>query len=102
MEDWKSTSECCFSLGSAMISWFIRKQSSIALSTTEDEYIATCMATREAVWLWKPLAGLFGQRLEPTVIHCDNQGFVKLSVNPVHHDRTKHVEMKYHYVREMV
>ena len=100
MEDRKSTSGCCFSL-SAMVSWFDRKQSAIALSTVEAEYIAACMAAREAVWLWKLLAGLSGQRLEPTMIHCDNQSCVKMS-NPVQHDRTKHVEMKYHYVREMV
>ena len=73
---------------------------SVALSTTEAEYIATCMAAREAVWLWKLLVGLFGQRLEPTVIHCDKQSCVKM--NPIQHDKTKHVEMKYHYVREMV
>ena len=85
-----------------MVSWFSRKQPSIALSTTKAEYIATCMADREAVWFRKLLVGLFGQRLEPTMIHYDNQSCVKLSVNPVYHDKTKHVEMKYHYVREMV
>ena len=100
MEDRKSTSRCCFSLGSTMVSWFSRKLSLVALSTAEAEYIAACMVAREAVWLRKLLAGLFGQRLEPTVIHCDNQSCVKM--NPVQHDRTKHVEMKYHYVREMV
>ena len=102
VEDQKSTSGCCFSLSFAMVSWFSRKQLSIALSTAKAEYIATCMAAREAIWLWKLLAGLFGQRLEPTVIHCDNQSCVKLSMNPILHDRMKHVEMKYHYVREMV
>ena len=60
------------------------------------------MAAQEAVWLWKLLAGLSGQSLEPTVIHCDNQSCVKMSINLVQHDRTKHVEMKYHYVPEMV
>ena len=72
IEDWKSTSECCFSVGFTVVSWFSRKQHSLALSTTEAEYVATCMAAREEVWLRKLLAGLFGQRLEPTVIHCDN------------------------------
>ena len=54
-EDRKSTSGCCFSLGSSMISWFCRKQFSIALSTTEVEYIATCSACSVAVWLRKML-----------------------------------------------
>ena len=72
VEDSKSTFGCCFSLGSAMVSWFSRKQSSVALSTAKAEYIAACMAAREVVWHQKLLASLFGQRLEPTVIHCDN------------------------------
>lgn len=100
--DRKSTSGCCFSLGSAMISWCNGKQSSIALSSIEAEYIAACVGAREAVWLRKLLAGLFGQSLEPTIIHCDNQSCVKLSVSPVFHDRSKHMEIKYHYVRDMV
>ena len=102
MEDQKSTSRCCFSLGSTMVSWFSRKQSTVALSTIEAEYIVACMAAREAVWLRKLLAGLSGQSLQPTVIHCDNQSCVKMSVNPVQHDIMKHVEMKYHYFQEMV
>ena len=51
VEDWKSTSRCCFGLGSTMVSWFSRKQSSVALSTTEAKYILACMAAREAMWL---------------------------------------------------
>ena len=72
------------------------------MSTTEVEYIVACMATREEVWLWKLLAGLSSKSLEPTVIHCDYQRCVKMSINLVQHDRMKHVEMKYHYVQEMV
>ena len=67
VEDRKSTSGCCFSLGSAIIYWFSRKQTSVALSSAEAEYIAACMAAREAVWLRKLLASLFGHMLEPTV-----------------------------------
>ena len=60
------------------------------------------MVAREAVWLQKLLAGLFGYMLEPIVIRCDNQSCVQMSVNLVHHDTMKHVEMRYHYVRDMV
>ena len=56
VDDQKSTSRCCFNLESAMVSWFSRKQSAVALSTIEVEYIATCMAARGVVWLWKLLA----------------------------------------------
>jgi hypothetical protein len=68
----KSTSECCFSLGSAMISWQSRKQSSIALNTTEVEYIAACSASCEAIWLQMLLIDLFDLEMEATVILCDN------------------------------
>jgi hypothetical protein len=54
------------------------------------------------VWLIKLLSDLFNAELEPTVIHCDNQSGIKLSENLVFHDRSKHIEMRYHYVRDMV
>ena len=64
----------------------------MALSIAEAEYIAVNLATHEAVWLHKLLVGLFGQ------IHCDNQS----CVSPVFHDRLKHVEIRYHYIKDMV
>jgi hypothetical protein len=100
--DRKSTSGYCFSLGSAMISWLSKKQGSIAQSTAEAEYIAASNASKEAVWLRKLLSGLFKERLETTVIHCDNQSCLKLTENPVFHDRSKHIEMKHHFIRDMV
>jgi hypothetical protein len=100
--DRKSTSGYCFSLGSAMISWSSRKQGSVAQSTAEAEYIAASAAGREAVWLRKLLSDLFRTELEPTVIHCDNQSCIKLTENPVFHDRSKHIEMRYHYIRDMI
>ena len=60
------------------------------------------MVTREVVWLRKILAGLFGHMLELTMIRYDNQSCVQMLVNLVHHDQTKHMEMRYHYVRDMV
>ena len=60
------------------------------------------MIAREAVWLRKPLAGLFGHMLELTVIRCDNQSCVQMAVNPVYHDQTEHLEMRYFCVRDMV
>jgi hypothetical protein len=80
--DWKSTSRCCFSLGSAMISWLSGKQTSVALNTVEAEYIVACLASNKAVWLRKLLAGLFDLELEANCIWCDNQSCVKLSREP--------------------
>jgi hypothetical protein len=85
-----------------MISWLSRKQTSVALGTSEEEYIAASMASREAVWLWKLPVGIFDLELEPTLIHCDNQICMKLIENLVFHDRSKHIEINYHYIWDMV
>jgi hypothetical protein len=82
----KITSGCCFSLGSALVSWFIWKQKSFALSLAEAEYMAANQASCEAIWLHKMLVGLFSQEMSTNVIHCDNQSCTKLSENLVFHD----------------
>jgi hypothetical protein len=102
VSDRKSTSGCCFNLGSAMISWQSRKQSSIALSTAEAEYIVACSASCEAIWLRKLLTGLFDLEMEATIILCDNQSCIKMTKNLVFHDKSKHTEIRYHYIRDMV
>ena len=70
--DRKSTSGCFFSMRSGVISWFSMKQSCVALSTAEAEYVAACLASCEAVWLRKLLSNLFDLRLYATCIYCDN------------------------------
>jgi hypothetical protein len=85
-----------------VISWLSRKKTCVVLSSTEAEYVATCSACGEVVWLQKLITGLFDLELEETCIFCDNQSCIKLSENPVCHDRSKHIEIKYHYIREMV
>eukprot|EP00253_Pinus_taeda_P024674 PITA_24674 len=89
-------------MGSAVASWFSRKQQSIALSSAEAEYMAASLASCEAIWLRKMLFGLFGQRLRPSLIYCDNQSCIKLTENPVFHDRSKHIGIKYHFIRHYV
>jgi hypothetical protein len=89
-------------LGSGVVSWFSRKQKSATLSSVEAEYMATSLAACEAIWLQKLLMGLFGQELETTVIHSDNQSCIKLSENPVFHDRSKHIEIRFHFIRDCV
>eukprot|EP00253_Pinus_taeda_P014672 PITA_14672 len=100
--DRKSTSGYCFSLGSVSISWMSRKQKSVALSTTESEYIAASMASYEAVWLRRLFSELFGHVLDTTVIFCNNQSGIRLSENPVFHDRSKHIDIRYHFIRDIV
>eukprot|EP00253_Pinus_taeda_P010021 PITA_10021 len=98
--DKKSTSGGIFNLGSTAVSWYNRKQRSVALSSAEAEYIAASQAACEAIWMQKILVGLFGQRMDPTVIYCDNQSCIKLSENPIFHDRSKHIDIRYHHLRD--
>eukprot|EP00253_Pinus_taeda_P025819 PITA_25819 len=100
--DRKSTSGCCFGLGSAVVSWFSWKQQSVALSSAEAEYMAVSLASCEAIWLRKMFFGLFGQSLRPSVIYYDNQSCIKLTGNPVFHERSKHIGIIYHFIRDYV
>jgi hypothetical protein len=101
--DRKSTSGCCFSLGSTMISWFSRKQTSMVLSSAKEEYMAASTTSCAIIWLHKLLlAGLFDQELDLTVIYCDNQSCIKLPENPVLHDRSKHIKIMYNFIRDKI
>jgi hypothetical protein len=91
--DRKSTFGCCFILGSTMISWKSRKQSSIALTTAKAEYIVVCSTSCEAIWLRNLLTGLFDLKMEATSILCDNQSCIKMTENHVFHDKSKHIEI---------
>ena len=84
-----------------MISWFSRNQSCLALSTAEAEYVTPYSTSCEVVWLRKLLYDLFDIHMDATCIHGDNQSCVKLSENLVVHDKSKHIEIKYHYIRDM-
>ena len=70
--DRKSTSGGVFSIGSIVVSWYSRKQRSMALSSAEEKYMATSQAACEAIWMRKIPVGLFSSHLDPTVIHWDN------------------------------
>ena len=102
VSDRKSTSGCCFGLGSTVVSWFSQKQKSVALSSAEAEYMAASQASCEALWLCKMLVGLLIVQLSPTMIYCDNQSCIKLSENPFFHDRSKHIEIRYHFIHDYV
>ena len=78
--DKKSTSRGIFSIGSTTVSWYNRKQRSVALISTEAEYMAASVAACKAIWMRKILVGFFGSHLDPTMIYCDNQSCIKLSV----------------------
>eukprot|EP00253_Pinus_taeda_P032690 PITA_32690 len=100
--DWKRTSGGIFNLGSVVFYWYSRKQRSVALSSVEAEYMAASEVACEATWIWKIIVGLFDHRMDPTVIYCDNQSCIKLFENPVFHDRSKHIDIQYHHLRDCV
>lgn len=105
-----STSGYIFKLAGGPISWTSKKQTSISLSSTEAEYIAMSLATQEALWLQLILSELnINQYLatpmlltKPTHIQVDNQSAIALSKNPEFHARTKHINIRYHFLREEV
>jgi len=72
------------------------------LSLAEAEYMVESQAACEAILMRKILVGFFGSHLDPTVTHCDNQSFIKLSINPVFHDRSKHIDIRYHHIIDCV
>ena len=98
----KSTFGWCFSLGSTTMSWFSWKQKSVSLSSAEAEYLTASQASCEALWLRKLLVDLFDQELRPMLIYYDNQSCIQLFENPLFHDRSKHIEIMYHFIRDYV
>ena len=97
-----STSGGIFSIGSTAISWYNRKQRLVALNLAEAEYMSTSQAAYEASWMRKILVCLFGQQMDLIVIYCANQSCIKLSENPFFHDRSKHIQIRYHFIRDHV
>ena len=100
----KSTSGCVFTLGGGAITWKSVKQSCIADSTMEAEYVAACEAAKEVVWLKKFLFDLGVVRMEqiPITLFCDNSGAVAQSKDPRNHKKEKHIKRKYHIIRDIV
>jgi len=97
---WKSTSGYIFMLCGATVSWASKKQSTIATSSTEAEYTAATLATKEALWLRNLLKSLNVVQTSPTTMYEDNQGCIALTHNLVHHERTKHFDIQAHFVWE--
>ena len=100
--DRKSTSGYVFLLGGGAISWKSSKQNCVALSTAEAEYVALSAASQEAMWLQQLVSDLINQRVQQTTILENNQSTICLAKNPQVHGRTKHIDIKYHFVRDLV
>lgn len=99
--DRKSTSGTCHFLGFALVSWFSKKQNSVALSTAEAEYISAASCCAQVLWMKQTLLDL-GLSYDHVPIMCDNTSAINLSKNPVLHSRTKHIEIRHHFLRDHV
>ncbi|GKA84949.1 hypothetical protein Tco_0806603 [Tanacetum coccineum] len=93
--DRKSTSGVCTFMGCCLTSWFSKKQTALAISTTKAEYVSAEKACQQALID-------YGVRLDDILIMCDNKGAIDLSKNPVQHSRTKHIEIRHHFLRDNV
>lgn len=92
----------CFSLGSGMISWSSRRQRTPTISSCEAEYIALSESTRELLWLSSLLNELHLHLSTIPSILCDNDGSRRIANDPVHHSRTKHIDIRHHFVRQAI
>ena len=102
MDDRHSTSGNLFLMSGGAVSWMSKKQATVALSTAEAEYVALSSAAQEAVWIQKLLSDLGTPPDKPMTMMEDNQGAIAIAKNPVAHARTKHIDIRHHYVRELV
>eukprot|EP00253_Pinus_taeda_P019329 PITA_19329 len=102
VDDRKSTSGSAFYMGFILVSWFGKKQSSIALSTAEAEYVVVASCCTQLLWMMQTLQDNQITCTPPISILCDNTSVISISKNPVMHSKTKHIPIKYHFLREQV
>ncbi|CAM8902256.1 unnamed protein product [Rhodiola kirilowii] len=100
-EDRKSTSGGCFFLGNNLVSWFSKKQNNISLSTTEAEYIADGSCCTQIIWM-KQMLEEYGVEQDVMTLYYDNMSAINISKNLVQHSRTKHINIRRHFIRELV
>jgi hypothetical protein len=97
--DRKSTSGTCQFLGRSLVSWSSKKQTSVALSIAEFEYVATGQCCAQLLWMRLTLRD-FGYNLSKVPLVCDNESAICLADNPVEHIRTKNIDIRHHFLRD--
>ena len=104
LDERKSTSGYAFLLNNGAISWSSKKQSCIALSTMDAEYIACSAAVQEAVWLRQFLEHLkvIVGASNPVTIYCDSTAALSYVKDPKYHGKTKHIQIRYHFIRDII
>ncbi|GKE76188.1 hypothetical protein Tco_1542308, partial [Tanacetum coccineum] len=99
--DRKSTSDVCTFIGCCLTSWFSKKQTALAISTTKAEYVSAEKACQQALWMKQALKD-YDINLDNIHVLCDNKGAIDLSKTPVLYSRTKHIEILHHFLRDNV
>ena len=102
VEDRKSTTGIGYFLGSSLVTWASQKQRIVALSSCEAEYVAVAAAACQGIWLNRLIADMLGTKEMTVKLLMDNMSAIALSKNPVHHDRSKHIDTRYHFLRECI
>ena len=101
LDDRRSTSGGCLFFENNMVSWNSKIQKCVLLSTAEAEYIALGSCCTQLLWMKHMLAD-YGMDSNPLLVHCENQSAINISKNPVMHSKTKHIAIRYHFVRDLV
>jgi hypothetical protein len=102
VNDCKSTSGYMFKLRGSAISWSSKKQAAIVLSSTKAEYITRAHTTKEAIWLRQLLFELGQDMSSPTILRIDNQSTITIAQNPEFYDCTKHINIHYHFLQQVI
>ena len=100
-DDRKSTTGGCFYVGANLVAQMSKKQNSVSLSTVEAEYIVVGSCCSQLLWMKKVLTD-YGISQDTMVVYCDNSSASDISKNPVQHSKTKHIEIRYHFIRDLV
>ena len=101
MDDRKSTLGGCFYLGNNIVSWISKKQNSVSLFMAKAEYIAAGSCCTQLLWM-KKLLHDYGIPQDTMCVFCDNTNAINLSKNPVQHSKSKHIEIRYYFIRDLV
>ena len=101
VDDRKSTSGYVFLLSDGAVSWSSKKQPVVTLSTTEAEFVAAASCVCQGVWMRRVLEKLGHSQGKCTTVLCDNSSTIKLSKNPVMHGRSKHIDVRFHFLRDL-
>jgi hypothetical protein len=101
LENRKSTSGYIFMLSSGALSWSSKKQPVIILLTTEAKFVAAASCACQVVWMRRILEKLGNTQCDSTTLFCDNSSTIKLSKNPVMHGRSKHIDVRFHFLRDL-